>query len=326
MKSAELANTCYTHFLSRRHGAPRPIIVIPTSGRPDVLCEKTLKVLRTQGVPMKMVHLFIPNTHYEGDSIVSMKQAYRAAMRKRSIRGVRIFHGGNDLLKQYNCITAHYKEGRYLLIMGDNIDRIVIRKSEIKEAFEDLPQKHLMAITAHAFHMMKEVKCCTWSLAPCKAARNLRPGVISKSFGLIDGNCYGVLNRRDMLLDNSPFTCDLEWSCRSWNTDGVFFRYLNTTVLKRYRSKGGHQDLHSHAERKRLTTDAIKNLSDRFAYLIKYDPTRESSRTGQPYKLSHQGGRPAVVKDLIRNQGRPRTYFATRTSTSAERMRRLRTK
>ena len=113
---------------------------------------------------------------------------------------------------------------------------------------------------------MKTRKCFTWSLSSYKSPRNMSPGTLSVKFGLLDGNCYGVLNRRQKNLRHvgCVFTTDLEWSCRAWTLDQGFFRYLHVAAEKTYRSLGGHRDQHDESQRSALTAKGIKRLAREF--------------------------------------------------------------
>ena len=271
----------YKSFLKTRRGAPDVVVAIPSTGRPQDVCTKTISVLLQHGIQQSDIHLFVAPGKIGSATQLSV---YRATLIANELSEVMIHLGASTLTGQYNCIAQHFYEGQYLLMCSDNITRIIHRKAERTFVIEELRAGHLCAITAHAYHCMKARNCFTWSLGCCKSPRNMSPGTLSVKFGLLDGNCYAVLNRRQKILRHvgSVFTTDLEWSCRSWTLDGSFFRYLHVAAEKEYRSKGGHLLAHTASERWTLTAKGIKQLSAEFPSLVTFDGLKKTSLRGQP--------------------------------------------
>ena len=310
----------YMSFLKTRRGAPDVVVVIPSTGRAQDVCTKTISALLQHGIQQSDIHVFVAPGNIGSVTQISV---YRASLMNHNLSEVRLHLGSSTLTGQYNCIAQHFSEGQYLLMCSDNISRIIHRKGERTFVTEELPAGHFCAITAHAYHCMKARKCFTWSLGCCKAPRNMSPGTLSMKFGLLDGNCYGVLNRRLKVLRHvgSVFTTDLEWSCRSWTQDGSFFRYLHVAAEKQYRSKGGHLLAHTASQRWTLTAKGIKQLAAEFPSLVTFDGLKKTSLRGQPYRLHHVGRRPTKMCKHIQNRGRPLVHFKHRPATSAERVR-----
>jgi hypothetical protein len=293
-----------------------------------LVCKKTLRLLEEQGVQMSRVHLFVPNIILPDGSKVLQPAAYRKALKRHNIKGVRICKGGRTLLGQCNRIMDHFSEGKYLVVLSDNIDNFVLRRSSTNLRLEPLPKRHLMSLTAHAFHWMRHFGCHTWSLGSGKNPLNMIAGTMSRKFGLLDGNCYGILNRKKakLMLSVSSCTTDLEWSCRSWALDGGFFRYLHIAALKKYRTAGGLQDLYTQQERQQRTTQAIQRLAAQFPNLLRYEKNKEGFSASQPYRTLPKGPAPVIFENEINNRGRKRVYYSSRVSTSTERMRKHRAK
>ena len=310
----------YMSFLKTRRGAPDVVVVIPSTGRAQEVCTKTISALLQHGIQQSDIHVFVAPGNIGSVTQISV---YRASLMNHNLSEVRLHLGSSTLTGQYNCIAQHFSEGQYLLMFSDNITRIIQRKGERTFVTEELPAGHLCAITAHAYHCMKARKCFTWSLGCCKAPRNMSPGTLSMKFGLLDGNCYGVLNRRLKVLRHvgSVFTTDLEWSCRSWTQDGFFFRYLHVAAEKQYRSQGGHLLAHTASQRWTLTAKGIKQLAAEFPSLVTFDGLKNTSLRGQPYRLHHVGRRPTKMCKHIQNRGRPLIHLKHRPATGAERVR-----
>ena len=291
-----------------------------------MLCLKTMAVLRTHRYPLRKVHLFVPHVQDPANPGRMMCAVYRDALRKHHMEGVHLHRGGKNMLQQCRRIVKHFRSGKYLLMMSDNIDSIKIRKSTAKQGCSFLPPRHLQAVTAHAYHIMRLTRTYTWSLAACKSPLNMQAGMISRKFGLLDGNCYGWINRRskDLLHSHHSTTVDLEWSCRAWEKDGGFFRYQYISAIKKYRMPGGFRTTLSVAQRKRLTAQSIRRLARIFPHLVRYNKKKDSSNFMQPYTTAPVGPPPFRIAEDIQNRGRPRVYVCSRSSTSAERMRKIR--
>ena len=310
----------YETYLRTRAGAPEVTVAIPSAGRPNEVCTKTIATLLHHGIQQASIHVFVkPGKLGAG----TQHAAYVAAFAAHGLSEVSLHKGAASLTGQYNLIAKHFSEGAYLLFCADNIARLIHRKGERTQVIEDLPQGHLNAITAHAFHNMKTRNCFTWSLSSCKSPRNMSPGTLSVKFGLLDGNCYGVLNRRQKNLRHvgCVFTTDLEWSCRAWTLDQGFFRYLHVAAEKTYRSLGGHRDQHDESQRSALTAKGIKRLAREFPRLVTFDGRKKTTHRGQPYRLHHLGSQPIKMSRHIQNRGRPLTHFQHRPASVAERVR-----
>ena len=325
-KRVAICRSSYKHLLRQRFGAPLPSIVIATTGRAETLCRKTLTVLRNQRYPLRKVHLFVPHVRDPTNPTRMMRAVYREALRKHRMTAVHVHRGGQDMLQQCRKAVKHFRPGKYLLMMSDNIDSLKIKTSKHKHGCYDLPCRHFQAITAHAYHITRWTRTYTWSLASCKSPLNMQAGMISRKFGLIDGNCYGWINRhgKDVLHKHHSTTVDLEWSCLAWQKDGGFFRYQYISAIKKYRSGGGFRSTMSVAKRKRLTSQAIKRLAKTFPHLVRYNARKEVSNSMQPYTTLPVGPQPLRIAGDVQNRGRPRIYMSSRSSTSTERMRVLR--
>jgi hypothetical protein len=308
-------------YLANRDGAPFPKVAIPSVGRCQEICQKTLRLLQDHGFRQQDIFVFVPKIKLEGQSENEF-QRYRRSCRQNGFKHVQIVKGGRQLLTQYGTIAKFFDEWQYVLVMTDNVENITIRESQRRASASPVPLGLLLALTAHAWHVMVVCDTRCWSLQANKNPLNQTAGRVSCKFGLLDGNCYGVLNSKakSMTLRVSNTTTDLEFSCRAWDQWGSFHRYLSLTAQKKYRSPGGLQRLSS-VQRWRTTCRGVKALAKEFPHLVTYVPHKRTTYAGQPYRLHHHGGnRCFQLKCLLQNRGRPRTYRTSRPSSVRERV------
>lgn len=308
-------------YLEDRDGAPVPKVAIPSVGRCQEICQKTLHLLQDHGFRQQDIFVFVPNIKLEGQSETEL-QRYRRSCRQSGFKHVQIVKGGRQLLTQYGAIAKFFDEWQYVLVMTDNVESITIKESQRRASASPAPLGLLLALTAHAWHVMVVGETRCWSLQANKNPLNQTAGRVSFSFGLLDGNCYGVLNSkaRSMTLRVSNPTSDLEFSCRAWDEWGSFHRYLSVTAQKKYRSPGGLQRMSS-VQRWRTTCCGVKALAKEFPHLVSYVPHKRTTHHGQPYRLHHHGrNRLVEMKCLKQNRGRPRTYRDSRPASVCERV------
>ena len=308
-------------YLQDRGGAPVPKVAIPSVGRSQEICQKTLLLLQKHGFHQQDVFVFVPNIKLEGQSETEF-QRYKRSCRQNGFKRVQIVKGGRQLLTQYGTIAKFFDEWQYVLVMTDNVESITLKESQRRVSATAAPLGLLLALTAHAWHVMVVCETRCWSLQANKNPQNQTAARVSCKFGLLDGNCYGVLNTKakSMTLRVSNTTTDLELSCRAWDQWGSFHRYLSVTAQKKYRAPGGLQRL-SAVQRWRTTCRGVKALAKEFPHLVTHVPHKHTTYAGQPYRLHHHGSnRDFELKCLLQNRGRPRTYRASRPSAVRERV------
>jgi hypothetical protein len=246
---------------------------------------------------------------------------YQRAAKKAGMNHINIVAGGADLMGQYRRITQYFAEGQYLLMMTDNVTKIVLKRSVLNTAIDNAEPGLLMALTAHAWHVMATRASQCWSLQANKNPLNMQAGRVSYKFGLLDGNCYGLRNSRDesLAIKVSNVSTDLEFSCRSWRRWRSFHRYLGVSAVKRYRAPGGLQR-YSQKERWAMTCQAVRKLAKEFPELVSFVPSKNVSYAGQPYRVHQVGEKGFDLACLIQNKGRPRKYHSHRASSVKERV------
>jgi hypothetical protein len=170
---------------------------------------------------------------------------------------INIVAGGVNLMEQYRRIMQYFAEGQYLLMMTDDVTKIVVKRSVPNTAIDNVDPGLLLALTAHAWHLMATRGSQCWSLQAHKNPLNLKAGRVSYKFGLLDGSCYVQRNSRDesLAIKVSNVTTDHEFSCRSWRRWTSFHRCLGVSAVKRCRSLGGLQR-YSQEERWAMTCQA----------------------------------------------------------------------
>lgn len=105
----------YESFLKTRRGAPDVVVAIPSTGRPQDVCTKTISALLQHGIQQSAIHLFVPPGKIGSET---QHSDYRTALNDNDLAGVTIHLGASTLTGQYNCIAQHFSEGQYLLSMS----------------------------------------------------------------------------------------------------------------------------------------------------------------------------------------------------------------
>ena len=91
-------------------------IAIPSYKRPEVIKQKTLKMLEEHNIPDSKITIFVAdNEEYE---------IYKKSLNKR----YEIVIGVQTIGEQRNFIERYYKEGTQLVMFDDDLDGIFVKK------------------------------------------------------------------------------------------------------------------------------------------------------------------------------------------------------
>ena len=268
-------------------------IAIPSRGREVQLCDQTLSMLERYGYNMANVHVFVDACTVRTDGSFEYDN-YTRCLRKRGYATVQVHPGGSDLRDQYRRIFAYFKfdQAREIILTSDMVPNIVWRRRVGNIETEDLPVMMFMPIIRAGFDLVRKDDARAWSLASCKAGINLQPGTISRKCGLLCGNFCGVRLDKDDTIDMilSNYTTDVEFSCRTWDTDVGMIRFLGIAAAHKYRSPGGHATITA-GVRKRYndTCKALKALAQKFPKLIKYEVKTRADNAQMQYKFRQVG-------------------------------------
>ena len=306
----------------RVRNATCPPVAIPSFRREDKLCLQTLSLLRFYKWDMSRVHVFV-DPQARRDNGASEYDVYWRYMKENSFGLVHLHPGGPGLCNQYNRIFEFFAGEPQLVVMSDTVPKIMMRKKRSFE-LEELPRGDLQPLVSLAFALSKSINLRTWSLGSCKSARNMRPGIISRKCGLLDGNFFGVdLTKTPRIqLDHSGYTTDIEFSVKAWVADGGMLRFSGISAMHEYRSSGGHaQDkTDAQAAREEATDASLKQLAEEYPCLLKFIGDKSCSHRGMKYKFRQVGPKPWKLFGTYQMRGRP-TSSKKRPMSGAERVR-----
>ena len=309
----------------RVRNATCPPVAIPSFRREDKLCLQTLSLLRFYNWDMSRVHVFVdPQARRDDGS--SEYDVYWRYMKDNSFGVVHLHPGGHGLCNQLNRIFEFFAAESKLVVMSDTVPTILMRRKRSFE-LEQLPQDDLQPLVSLAFALCKSINLRTWSLGSCKSAPNMRPGIISRKCGLLDGNFFGVdLTKTPRIhLDHSGYTSDVEFSVKAWVADGGMIRFSGISAMHQYRASGGHahNTTDAQAARERATDESLKQLAEEHSRLLKFIGDKACSHRGMKYKFRAIGPKPWKLFGTYCMRGRP-TSSKKRPMTGAERVRKHR--
>ena len=307
-----------------RNAACSPV-AIPFLGREVKPCLQTLTLLRFYKWDMSRDHVFIdPQAKREDGSMEY--DLYWRYIKGNSVGEVNFHSGGHGLCNQLNRIFEFFATESQLVVMSDTVPEIVMRRKRSWD-MEQLPQKDLQPLVSLAFALCKSMNLRTWSLGPCKSARNMQPGIISRRCGLLDGNFFGVdmTQTPRIQLDHSGYTTDVEFSVKAWAADGGMIRFSGISAAHEYRASGGHSRSTPDAQavRAKETDASLMRLAQEHPRLLRFVKDKTCSPRGMKYKFRPIGPKPWKLFGSYTMRGRP-TSAKKRPMTVAERVRKHR--
>ena len=301
-------------------------VAIPSHGREAQLCDQTLATLQRYKWDMSKVHVFVNAAFRRQDGSLEHDN-YAKYMDSHGYGSVKLHPGGDGLCAQYNRIFEFFGQTPQLLILSDTVPRLLYRRKKILEQ-EEYPEADFRPLVSMAFDLCLHLNVRAWSLGPCKSARNMQPGHISRRCGLLDGNCFGVNLMKEPRIEfaGSGYTTDVEFSLKAWTHDGGMVRFLGISADHVYRSAGGHHGPSLAAAKRRAmeTSDSLRKLAKQHPKLLKFHGDKQSER-GMHYAFRPVGPQPLILFGSYTRRGRP-TQTKKRAMTTAERVRKCRAK
>ncbi len=239
------------------------IIVIPTYNRPDIIQVKTLALLHRHKINPQNITLFVANK----EQYDIYKEKVPAFLYGSIVIGV------IGLKNQRNYIMDYYPEGRQIVQMDDDLDKIVelvVSKKTVKSTTRMAIQSRrrstsrktiqpitdLDAFIRRAFHICKEKGIFLWGVYPLSNSRFMTPKMTT-DLRFIVGPMWGIINRHrpdlKLTIDEKENT---ERTLQHWVIDHAVLRFNNIGIETRYyKNKGGMQD-----EGKNRKEEALKSV------------------------------------------------------------------
>jgi hypothetical protein len=251
------------------------IIAIPSYNRPDMIQVKTLALLHRYKIPTKKIIIFVANKE--------QYDLYKEKVPEFLYGGLVIGHLG--LKNQRNFIMNYYPEGKHIVQMDDDINKIMelslqikveskkhsskrqlqkapghISRKTSKRASEYIknitPIQDLDAFIKKAFQICNEKGIFLWGVYPLANARYMSPKVTT-DLRFIVGPFWGIINRhRPDLRITIDEKENAERTLQHYTIDHSVLRFNNIGIETRYyKNKGGMQD-----EGKNRKEEALKSV------------------------------------------------------------------
>ena len=244
----------------KKHDKEDYIIVIPSYNRPQLIQVKTLALLNRHNIDPKLINIFVANKEQQN--------LYQTNIPKFLYNEIII--GVLGLKNQRNFIIDYYPEGKHIVQMDDDLDKIVelYRKHTSKTARKQSKQSKRKDINAirmvqdldrfirNAFRMCHEKSIFLWGVYPLANARFMTPNVTT-DLRFIVGPMWGMINRhRQELHSTIDEKENAERTLQYYTLDGAVLRFNNVGIETRYyKNKGGMQN-----EGKNRKEEALKSV------------------------------------------------------------------
>ena len=302
-------------------------LAIPSFGRPDMLCQGTLPLLRRHGFPLEQVHVFISPVQAPNCQEPEWYR-YLSSLRREGFGMVNLQLGRDGLEHQMHAIFQWAQNG-YVLVMTDDVKDVLERKMTMPgntPTLSPLPLGMLCALFLHGRDLLNVTDSFAWSVNCSQNVRSMNETAISRRFGLLEGNLTGFRlegSADDWRVEEGlGIVYDVALSCNLWSTGRLFCRYRSLCISHRYRGEGGYQTVMQRQSRRREEDGAITRLARRHPTLIEFLHKPASSVRTMQYRMLPHGENPFEMKaPKPATCGRRREAFAARAMTSTERVR-----
>ena len=231
--------------------------IIPTFNRPEILKERTLKVLNDNNINKKDIYIFYANQEE--------KEKYNLDYPNQII-------GVKGLVLQRNFMIDYFEEGQKLLWLDDDISDIKKVITDIEAVKENKPftnkfdKVSLKEITDKGFKHLKKEKLSLFGLYPVNNKGFMKVDNITDNLKYIVGAFFGTINKKyhKAIVPEENYHGskeDLLRSIKVYKKEGGVIRLNQYTAITKYWSnKGGLQnleDLPPREERERLSVEYI---------------------------------------------------------------------
>lgn len=260
------------------------IITIPSYNRAEGLRDKTLTMLKKQGVPKGKINIFVANTEEE--------RTYRETIPKDMYN--KIIVGVKGLLPQLRFITNYYPEGKQLVRFDDDIEEIFKKKHKVganvsRRQMDETRLLNLDDFIKRAFETLKKEHLTFWGINKTSNPFFMTDGYTT-DLRVIVGNVNGWINSHNPSYDYKVSTPenyvgqDIENTLRHYITDGGVVRFNDVGFIAgKYMAKGGIQD-DIGGNKKRLQLIKKKNRMYKKVY-GKYGEIVPNKNQGEVFRL-----------------------------------------
>ena len=199
------------------------VVAIPSYKRSIQLREKTLKTLKSYGIPLTRIFIFVANDE-EADIYVKENPDYR------------IIIGVLGIAYQRNFIIDYFDMGTQIVSMDDDINCIYQLISKTEQTMERLPD--FAQFTDQVFSQLKESKLQLAGIYPVRNAFFMNDNMTTDLRFCI-GCLYWFINDKIPLCEKIQQKDDYERTLISYLNYGGVLRYNMICVKTKFHSEGG---------------------------------------------------------------------------------------
>lgn len=220
-------------------------IAIPSYKRPQIIKNKTLKLLSNCHINKNIVTIFVANENEKQIYGESLKKEYEIVVGVPTIGG------------QRNFIERYYKEGTKLMMFDDDLDGVYVKEDKnlipIKNLEKDFIQK--------GFELCEANKTNLFGLYAAANSYFMKHRVYKK-LCYIPGGVFGVVVKHDAFLVRvTNHGEDYEYSIRQYIKNKRLIRFDYITIKSKFfKEQGGLQTIRT----KKYIFDSINRIYNLF--------------------------------------------------------------
>ena len=220
-------------------------IAIPSYKRPEVIKQKTLKMLEEHNIPDSKITIFVADEiEYE---------IYKKSLNKR----YEIVIGVPTIGEQRNFIERYYKEGTQLVMFDDDLDGIFVKNENTLVPIASLIDNYIIP----GFIECNETGAKCFGIYAAANHFFMKHRIYTK-LCYIPGGTFGIIvEHDDSLKRHTNHGEDYEYSIRQYIKNGILVRFDDITLKSKFfKEAGGLQTIRT----KQYIYDSIKWIQDNY--------------------------------------------------------------
>jgi hypothetical protein len=230
-------------------------IAIPSYRRHELIKERTLSMLEDGCVDKKSIHIFVSSKDEEKNYEYLKDEGYNVVYEKEL----------SNLQEKNNFILDYFGVGQRIVVIEDDIRKLVRKKGNSKVPFSDFP-----ALMRDAWQSCKDSGAKIWGINPTDNGLYMKDR-IDTTLKLVAGYLYGVEITSDRFLRCGTETKhDYERTLLHYIRHGAVIRidYIGQQSYS-FKEKGGLQNQYSVEARIQREQDGCQYLLRRFPHLVR---------------------------------------------------------
>jgi hypothetical protein len=206
------------------------IVCVPSYKRSTVCKEKTLTMLKKNGVPASKINVYVAND----EEYTTYKEVLPKDMYNKLVVGIK------GLVPQRKFISEQFPEGKHIVFIDDDVESVDLSLSA------EFKKKSLDAFITHAFKAAHDENAYIWGIYPVfnPFFRKGRKDMTSHLTYIV-GAFYGIINRPNLKSIQLEITKengqkeDVERTIKYYIQDGKVLRFNKIGFTTKYYGKEG---------------------------------------------------------------------------------------